>query len=559
MEKNKQIIEKGELPITVSREIVPHLSIGLYRNFARAIKELISNSYDAGSTEVKIKLDLEEKPSKIIVRDNGLGMNKKDIEEKFLNIGTPTPLTEDIDELGRKRIGTFGIGCLSVFPYAKTVKVISKKKNENDIIEVTIDADRFFTGGTFLIKKAKVPYRKYKGDLPKDKGETIIILEDIRPHIKEELAHKDSSHKSSLDKFGGFQKFKWSLSQYIPIQFPPARKDLKDFFEVPNRSPLRVWVNGEELFRNVPEKAKILESNEKDFNGIHLKYAIMSPMEPIRPGEAKGLQIRLRDVAIGLPTDFNIISLTGKVPGKLNWICGEIHIFEGLKSALMIDRDSFSFTKEVAEVHDFFRKRLVFWNNTLEEWASEDKDIYRSISKFEDSDNIKAEFKKSGILRIPEERLRIKKAALVKPLIRDMLSPTEELRKTLSRRGYKVIPQKGKLPKGKPAVEVISEEKSILIREDHPELREKLIIGKKTYKVTYDTWDHKKTPYSVCKLSEDKKSAVFNSSHPLFKSKLDDEVIKKLSLGILLITLGREDQQNLLKSLYALIEEIFLG
>ena len=39
----------------VSKEIVGHLSVGLYRNFARAIKEVISNSYDAGATEVKIK------------------------------------------------------------------------------------------------------------------------------------------------------------------------------------------------------------------------------------------------------------------------------------------------------------------------------------------------------------------------------------------------------------------------------------------------------------------------------------------------------------------------
>jgi len=60
-------------------------------------------------------------------------------------------------------------------------------------------------------------------------------------------------------------------------------------------------------------------------------------------------------------------------------------------------------------------------------------------------------------------------------------------------------------------------------------------------------------------LSEDGKKVTFNSSHPLFKSKLSNELVKKLSLGILLIASGRKDQADLLRSLYALIEEIFLG
>ena len=74
MAKNNmaEIPSKGTLPITVNKSVVKHLSIGLYRNYALAIKELVSNSYDAGATEVKIKLDLKNK--KIVVRDNGRGM-----------------------------------------------------------------------------------------------------------------------------------------------------------------------------------------------------------------------------------------------------------------------------------------------------------------------------------------------------------------------------------------------------------------------------------------------------------------------------------------------------
>lgn len=562
MDQEKKFIEEGELSITVTKDVIGHLSVGLYRNFARAVKELISNAYDAGATEVKIKLDLESTPTRMIIRDNGRGMNKGDVENKFLKIGIQTVIDEDVDDLGRKRIGTFGIGCISVFPYCDTIRVISKKINEDKILEVNIDANRFFKGGTFDIgtdEKSKVPYKSFKSDLPVETGETIIILENLKDHIVTELKHKDMSGDSSIEKFSGFRKFKWTLAQYAPIQFPVKRTDLRNFFTIPNRVPMRVWVNGEELFRNVPEDAQILEKSEKQFNGIQLKYAIMTPIEPIRPGEAKGLQLRLRDVAIGLPTDFDIISLTGKVPGKLNWICGEIHILDGLASALMIDRDSLLFTEGVAAIHDFFRKRLRHWNDRLESQSFDEKEIYRSVLGLEDSENVISVLKTGGILKIPKERLRIKKADLTKSTKKGVLSTKEELKRTLTKSGYKVIPKKGIVPRQKSPVEVDSKTKSIFIYEDHQSLREKLQIGSKLYPVEYESWDLGKTPFDICKILDDRKTVVFNRTHPLFKSKLDDKIIKKLTLGILLITEGRKDQGSLVEKINKLLTEVLLG
>ena len=113
-------IQRGTLPIKVSKDVVGHLSLGLYRNFARAVKELVSNAYDAMATEVKIKLDLDE--NRIVVRDNGRGMDLDEIRENFLTIGYRTAVSEAPSELGRMRIGTFGIGCLSVFPYCDEIQ-----------------------------------------------------------------------------------------------------------------------------------------------------------------------------------------------------------------------------------------------------------------------------------------------------------------------------------------------------------------------------------------------------------------------------------------------------
>lgn len=556
---DKQEIRKGTLPIKVSTEVVSHLSLGLYRNFARAVKELISNAYDADATEVKIKLDLAN--SRIIVRDNGHGMDIEEIKQKFLTIGYPTPLEEDTDELRRKRIGTFGIGCLSVFPYCEKLQVITKKRNQGQIIELEIDTNWFFEEeGTFrLLEEAKVPYRIYPSDLPKENGETIIVLEKIKPHIIQEFSQKEPKGKSSIDKFSGFEKFRWTLAQYAPIQFQPDNKELIKFFG-DSAIPMKLWIDGEEVFRNVPEGAKILEKGEEQFGEVSIKYVIMTIMAPIEPEEARGIQIRLRNVAIGLPTDFDVTKFTGKVPGKLNYICGEVHILRGLNSALMIDRDSFSFTQDVANIHDFFRKKLNSWNNTLEKWALEDKEIYESLMNIKGSDVVIKNLRKADVVRFSPTRLRLQKAPITERRGKEVLPQHERLVKALSKvKGYRVVPDKRKVSAKEPPVKVVPKQKTILVHEEHPDLLENIQVRDQTFKVRYDEWDSARTPFSICKLSPDQKVVTFNSSHPLFKSRLSDEIIKRLSLGILLIVKDRIDNEKLLKELNQLLERTLLG
>ena len=57
----REIKDEKTVQFKVSKDVIKHLSVGLYSNFARAIKELISNSYDSNSLETKIRLNLEEK------------------------------------------------------------------------------------------------------------------------------------------------------------------------------------------------------------------------------------------------------------------------------------------------------------------------------------------------------------------------------------------------------------------------------------------------------------------------------------------------------------------
>jgi len=554
-----QQIGSGKLLMTVSSEIVKYFSIGLYQNFARAVKELISNSYDAKATEVRIRLDLLS--GRIIVRDNGIGMDLKDLGERFLAIGAPTSLTEDVDELGRKRIGTFGIGSVAVFPYCEKVIVLTKKRYSNQNIQLDIDSSRFFKGGTFqlgVVEKAEFPYTITKSDLPDEQGETIIILEEIKPHILNELRETKKPIAASINELSGYEKFKWTLCQYCPLQYPSEYIELAKYLEYKNRVPLRVWLDGIELFRNVPDNSRILDKGEKQFGSIKIKYVIMSPYGVVRPEEAKGLQIRLRDVAIGLPSDFEITKLTGKVPGKLNYLCGEIHILEGLSNALMIDRDSFSFTQEVAELQGFFRKKLNEWNTILENQSKHDKDLYEGFQFTENGDKILTELMNADIIKLPRGRLRISKRRISrsKRRIGESPSPISRITDVLSKeKGISVKTSKIGNVDLKSPIEISEDKKNITIYENHPAFIEKVAVLGKEFPVDYSRWSIRTTP-SICKLVDGK--AIFNLSHPLFHSELSERVVKELSLGLLLIL---EDEQNsikLLERIEKILVDIFI-
>lgn len=545
---------KGTLPIEVEKGVVSHLSLGLYRNYALAIKELISNAYDAGATEVKIKLDLKNK--KIIIRDNGRGMDFGEFRDQFLHIGLVKKPTNTLDELGRLRVGTFGIGFLAPLPYCKNMVVITKKRDSQQVLEATIDADNFFSEGSWNIKQTEVPYEIKDSDLPKNAGETIIILEDIQPQIKEDLDRRPVKTRAKIDQLTGFDRFKWTLCQYCPIQFSKERQDLRKLFDDPKRIPMRLWLDGEGLFRNVPEGAKILEKDVKNFGAIQIKYVIMSPYHTVKPEEARGLQLRLRDVAIGFPRDFEVTKL-GRVLGRLNLICGEVHIVEGLDNALMVTRDSFNYTQDVADIYKFFRDKLTEWSNKLQKESEEDKKIYEALPE-EKSDIVIAELKKADIVKFSKEKFRLSKSSVTASKTGIISLPSEKLKQVLSeKKNYKIVSSKKVISKEKSPIKVNAKDKSITIFEEHPSFSEILEIDNQKLKVSYGHWNHKDTPYSICRFDSRLKKVTFNSVHPIFKSKINERIIKKLSLGILLILEGSKDKEKLITKFNHLIEDVF--
>src|SRR5690606_2165000 len=108
--------------ISVDKRIVRLLSTSTYEDFPGAFKEMVSNAYDADATEVRISINL--KKDFILVSDNGNGMTPDEFDFLLRIAGQERGKQLSFD-FGRRRIGQFGIGFMSIFPFGKKVSVIS--------------------------------------------------------------------------------------------------------------------------------------------------------------------------------------------------------------------------------------------------------------------------------------------------------------------------------------------------------------------------------------------------------------------------------------------------
>src|SRR5215467_13424409 len=117
--------DRGHVVHTVlqtNEQVIARVTDGIYRQPASALRELISNAYDADATRVVIKTD-RPRFQRIIVEDDGLGMSPDVLayllrhiggSAKRSSIGAGLGVTSQNDPLrspgGRRLIGKIGIG-----------------------------------------------------------------------------------------------------------------------------------------------------------------------------------------------------------------------------------------------------------------------------------------------------------------------------------------------------------------------------------------------------------------------------------------------------------------
>ena len=124
----------------ITPRVIAHLGESLIKNESIALLELVKNSYDADATECDVFFkETQGKISSITISDNGCGMNADIIRNVWRGIGTDNKkkIIEQGKE-GRYPLGEKGIGRLGVHKLGSKITLISKTKEDSEVL-LTID------------------------------------------------------------------------------------------------------------------------------------------------------------------------------------------------------------------------------------------------------------------------------------------------------------------------------------------------------------------------------------------------------------------------------------
>jgi signal transduction histidine kinase len=142
MEKSKK--SKNTLKWSFDVNTFRLLGRDLITDRITALFELVKNSYDANAENVSIqffKIGKRHDDSKIIIKDDGIGMSLNDIEKKWMVIGANNKRKSlySPEPYQRRHIGEKGIGRFAVDKLGQYVRIRTRQKDDDKELVVTIN------------------------------------------------------------------------------------------------------------------------------------------------------------------------------------------------------------------------------------------------------------------------------------------------------------------------------------------------------------------------------------------------------------------------------------
>jgi hypothetical protein len=237
-----------QIPLKVTSGVLIHIGAGIYNSLAGAIKELISNSFDADATRVIISTDYPGF-EQIRVVDNGTGMTLALFAEAMQSIGLslkgimqPSRLTPIFK---RPVIGHLGIGLLALSQVCDKATIESQTPGSDTKFVAQLDFSEF---------------RK-------------------RKEIQAETT-KVTIFRNVSERYGGIEGMRQRLEELDP----------EDDNYIPLLTQLELATEAERVFR---------EHGMEDLEDEHLGYCVVYPGVPAIPGE-QGTIITLTEIDRGV-------------------------------------------------------------------------------------------------------------------------------------------------------------------------------------------------------------------------------------------------------------------
>ena len=399
----KQQAEKKTVKFeTEVSKLLDIVANSLYTEKEIFLRELISNSSDAceklryisqtdssveKTKQFEIRVHINEKNKTITIKDNGIGMDEKDMQS---NLGTIAKSgTEDfIKKMGDKKgdinqIGKFGVGFYSSFMVSDQVVVRSKKYNSQEGFLWTSDGK-----GTFSIEKTDY-----------NNNGTEIVL-SIKKNESEFLS------KYRIEEI--IKKY----SDFVP--FPIFVSSEEDDKEKKDKKEVESQINSAEAIW-LKDKSKIKEEDYKNFfnqisnfyddplKTIHFKaegvvnYTALlylpksQPQDLYHPDRKNKLKLYVNKVFISDKLESLIPAWLRFIPGVVDTEDLSLNISrEILQNNAVINKISNAITKRILkEISELKKKKpeefLSFWKNfgpVIKEGLYEFNDFHDQIFEF---------------------------------------------------------------------------------------------------------------------------------------------------------------------------------
>lgn len=484
--------------LTVDKNIVEILSRSTYqRNFSYALREMVSNAYDADATKVSITID--RRSSTVTIHDNGNGMDRGEFSY-YLRIAGKKRGKPVTTKFRRKRIGQFGVGFLSVFPFCETLKLTTTRENSDEVLTASIPAADFFARP---LEQVDVEALEVNGVIfsdPKKRRDhfTTITLTGLTNLAKASISTTPTKqlgqHRrrtASIWDFSPLDRLRWQLCDELPIAFPEG-SPYRTAFDQSESQLIEVNLNGDPLYRN-DVMGDLLDKGEFQAGEVRCRYAICTPWKPVKPWEMRHVKMRLNNVGVGERTEFDITRT--RAFSRISWLSGELQILEGLDNQISVSRDDFLESAEYSAV----REKM---------WHIYSKQAYFVEDIEENSIAISKQITGGKQIRVAAKKEVIDKGV-----------------KKLVEKGFAVRRVKSRPGSHQLAVEVDRKKRVVTVVDDHSHFRDEIEIHNRKYALEFSALPLNEP----CRFGK-RATIVVNTQFPLFRSRRYGELFKRFCI-----------------------------
>lgn len=191
MEKLQYIIE--------DKTIAELLGVQNFSTDESAVLELVKNAYDAHASFVKLIFE----DSRLVVLDDGSGMDVDDIKQKWMHVGKSTKDYTTTLENNQVRVlaGSKGVGRFALARLGEAASVLSKKDGspcvvwETDWVSSTVSVDDTINdrGTKIIVECLRAKWNKKKVEnliqfLSKTYNDTVMKIIISHPDVEKEIA-----------------------------------------------------------------------------------------------------------------------------------------------------------------------------------------------------------------------------------------------------------------------------------------------------------------------------------------------------------------------------------